>query len=275
LGIVNLATVYVEDGSWYVFKGGSVLSRYEYYNKRIAVVQKTLARHKQKRSRHLKLLYEKRMRFLKHALNSMVRRIMEELKEKGVGEVAVGYPKEISRNHGNKLTANFWNYRYVVKRFEEVGEELGVKVIKTDETYTSNACSLCGEAHEGGRIKRGLFKCPRTGQVVNADLNGAANILHIPKSLRSGRRGQLPVRDRGNGLKAQPAVYRWTNGAGWAIPTSREVMRMKAVNREPVIRPEEPLTLPGRGEASRKAIPSPPEKGGGGCDAYAPGSLRR
>jgi putative transposase len=26
LGIINLATVYVEDGSWYVFKGGSVLS---------------------------------------------------------------------------------------------------------------------------------------------------------------------------------------------------------------------------------------------------------
>jgi putative transposase len=51
------------------------------------------------------------------------------------------------------------------------------------------------------------------------------------------------MRDRGNGLKAQPAVYRWTNGAGWAIPTSCEVMRMKAVNREPVIRPEGTLAL--------------------------------
>jgi RNase H-fold protein (predicted Holliday junction resolvase) len=35
----------------------------------------------------------------------MVRKIMEELKERGVGEVVVGYPKEISRNHGNKLTS--------------------------------------------------------------------------------------------------------------------------------------------------------------------------
>jgi putative transposase len=245
LGIINLATVYFEDGSWYVFKGGSVLSRYEYYNKRIAVVQKTLARHKQKRSRHLKLLHDKRMRFLKHALNSMVRKIMEELKEKGVSEVVVGYPKEISRKHGNKLTANFWNYRYIIKRFEEIGEELGVKVIKTDETCTSKACSLCGEAHEGGRIERGLFKCPRTGKVINADLNGAANILHIPESQGPGRRGKIPVRDRGNGLKAQPAVYRWTNGAGWVTPTSREVMRMKAVNRKPVIRPEGTLALQG------------------------------
>jgi putative transposase len=68
---------------------------------------------------------------------------------------------------------------------------------------------------------------------------------HIPESQGSGRRGKILVRDRGNGLKAQPAVYRWTNGAGWAIPTSCEVMRMKAVNREPVIRPEGTLALQG------------------------------
>jgi putative transposase len=122
LGIVNLATVYVEDGSWYVFKGGSVLSQYEYYSRRIAVAQKTLATHKQKRSRHLKLLYEKRRRFLKHALNSMVRKIMEGLKEKGVGEVVVGYPKEISKDNGNKFTVNFWNYGYIIKRFRRLAK---------------------------------------------------------------------------------------------------------------------------------------------------------
>ncbi|BDB99652.1 RNA-guided endonuclease InsQ/TnpB family protein [Saccharolobus caldissimus] len=237
LGIVNLATVYVEDGKWYIFKGGSVLAQYEYYGKRISEVQKVLARHGQRRGRKLKLLYDKRRRFLKHALNSMVRGIMEGLGEKGVSEVVVGYPREISRNHGNKLTVNFWNYSYVIKRFEEVGEELGIKVVRVDESYTSKTCSLCGEAHEVGRVKRGLFKCPRMGKVINADLNGAINILHIPESLGSGSGGQLPVRDRGNELKTQPLVYRWTNGAGWVIPTSYEVMKMKAVNHKSMIRP--------------------------------------
>jgi len=215
LGIINLATVYVEDGSWYVFKGGGVLSRYEHYSKRISEVQKVLARHRQKGSRRLKLLYDKRRRFLKHALNSMARKIMEELKDKGVSEIIIGYPKEISKNHGNKLTANFWNYSYIIKRFEEIGEELGIRAVKADEPYTSRTCSLCGEAHEGGRVKRGLFKCPRMGKVINADLNGAMNILHIPESLGPRSRGQLLGRDRGNGLKTQPVVYRWTNGAGW------------------------------------------------------------
>jgi putative transposase len=236
LGIVNLATVYVEDGTWYIFKGGGVLSQYECYSKKISGVQKVLARHRQRRSRKLKLLHDKRRRFLKHALNSMVRKIMEELKDRGVGEIIVGHPKEMSRNHGNKLTVNFWNYSYIVKRFEEVGEELGIKVVKVDEPYTSKTCSLCGEAHESGRVKRGLYKCPRIGKVINADLNGAINILHIPESLGSRSRRQLLGRDRGNGLKTQPVVYRWTNGAGWVrfTPTSYEVMKMKAVNHEPM-----------------------------------------
>jgi putative transposase len=236
LGIVNLATVYVEDGTWYIFKGGGVLSQYEYYGKKISGVQKVLARHRQRTSRRLKLLYDKRGRFLKHALNSMVRKIMGELKDRGVGEIIVGYPKEISRNRGSKLTVNFWNYSYIVKRFEEVGEELGIKVVKVDEPYTSKTCSLCGEAHENGRTKRGLYKCPRIGKVINADLNGAVNILHIPESLGSRSRGQLLGRDRGNGLKTQPVVYCWTNRAGWVrtTPTSYEVVRMKAVNHEPM-----------------------------------------
>ena len=247
LGIVNLATVYVEDGSWYLFKGGSVLAQYEHYNRKIQVVQKTLARHKQRRSRRLKLLYEKRRRFLRHALNSMVRKVMEILKEKGVGELVVGHPKDIARRRGNKLTANFWNYGYIIRRLREVGEELGIDVIEVDEAHTSRTCSLCGEAHVGGRIKRGLFRCPRTGRVINADLNAAINMLrlHIPESRGARGRGQPLARDRGNGPEARPAVYRWTSGAGWVLqaPTSNEAVKVKAVNREPVNRPKGALAL--------------------------------
>jgi putative transposase len=211
LGIVNLATVYAEDGTWYIFKGGSVLSQYEYYSKRISRVQKVLARHGQRTSRRLKLLYDKRRRFLRHALNSMVRKTMEELKERGVRKVVVGYPKDTVRDQGNKLTVNFWNYSYIIKRFKEVGEELGIKVVKIGESDTSRNCSLCGDAHKNGRIKRGLFKCPRTGKAINADLNSAINILHTPRVLGNQERGITPGRD---GLKAS-LVYRWTNGAGW------------------------------------------------------------
>ena len=174
-----------------------------------------MARHGQRTSRKLRLLYDKRRRFLRHALNSMVRKIMEELKERGVRKVVVGHPKGVAKNHGNKLTVNFWNYSYIIKRFKEISEELGIKVTDVGEPNTSRNCSLCGDVHKNGRIKRGLFKCPRTGKAINADLNGAINILHIPESLGSRSRGQLLGRDRGNGLKTQPVVYRWTSRAGW------------------------------------------------------------
>jgi len=273
LGIVNLSTVYVEDGTWYLFKGSSVLSEYEHYSKKIAVKQKILARHKQRRSRSLSMLYDKRSRFLKHSLNSMVRRIMVLLKEKGVTDVIIGYPKNISNNHGNKLTANFWNYNYIIKRFKDIGKELGIKIITINEVNTSKICCLCKEVHDNGRIKRGLFKCPCIGNVINADLNGAVNILlhkhtHRPKSLGTMDnnkksitnnistvmdRGLSMVRDRGKWLKTQPMVYRWMSRVGWVgddelssnhhLPTSNEVMNMKAVNHKPMIILKGTLTL--------------------------------
>ena len=83
------------------------------------------------------------------------------------------------------------------------------------------------------------------GEVINVDLNGARNILHIPESLGSVSWGQLTVRDGGNGLKTQPVVYRWTSRAEWVrtTPTSNEAMRMKTVNHKPINNPKTTPTL--------------------------------
>jgi len=65
LGIVNLATVAVQDGSWMIFKGGSVLSEFKKITKRIAKEKKRLARHGLKTSRKLEKLYNKRSLLLR------------------------------------------------------------------------------------------------------------------------------------------------------------------------------------------------------------------
>jgi len=93
-------------------------------------------------------------------LNSMVRKTMEELKEKGVRKVVVGYPKGVAKNQGNKLTVNFWNYSYIIKRFKEIGEELGIKVTDVGEPNTSKDCSLCGDAHKMGELKEACLSVP-------------------------------------------------------------------------------------------------------------------
>jgi transposase len=204
LGIANLATVAVQDGSWTLFKGGSVLSEFKKITKRISIEEKRLSRHGLKTSRKLEMLYKRRAVLLKNAREGLAREIVESLYDKSVGEIFIGYPKGIARDKVNERNTNFWSYSAIIKRIKNVAQEYKIKVKLVDEENTSKKCSLCGEIHENGRIKRGLFKCPHTGKVINADLNGAINILHIPES----------VEDRGKWLKAQPVVYRWTNGAG-------------------------------------------------------------
>jgi len=227
LGVVNLATVAVQDGSWMLFKGGSLLSDFKKITKRISIEEKRLAMHGLKTSRKLEMLYKKRALLLKNAREGLTREIVETLYDKGVGEIYVGYPKGIAQDKGNERNTNFWSYLAIINRIKDVAQEYRIKVKLVDEENTSKTCSLCGEIHENGRIKRGLFKCPHTGKLINADLNGAINILHIPES----------VKDMGKWLKAQPVVYRWTNEAGW-VTTSYEVMKMKAINHEPLIRLE-------------------------------------
>ena len=67
-------------------------------------------------------------------------------------------------------------------------ERYGIRVIDREESYTSKASFLYedeiptyGQTKEtpkfsGRRIKRGLYKA-KDGNIINADLNGSANIL--------------------------------------------------------------------------------------------------
>jgi putative transposase len=90
----------------------------------------------------------------------MVRKTMEELKEKGVRKVVVGYPEGVAKNHGNKLTVNFWNYSYIIKRFKEVGEELGIKVTDVGEPNTSKVAPCAGMPIKMGELKEACLSVP-------------------------------------------------------------------------------------------------------------------
>ena len=118
---------------------------------------------------------------LKNAREGLAREVVETLYDKGVWEIDIGYPKGIAQDKGNKRNSNFWNYSSIINRIKDVAQEYGIKVKPVNETNTSKTCSLCGEIHENGRIKRGLFECPHTKKVINADLNGAINMMkHSP-----------------------------------------------------------------------------------------------
>jgi len=113
----------------------------------------------------------------------MVRGIVSILEREGVGKLCIGDLNGIrgNANHGrnnNQKLHNFWAFSLIEERIMELGEEYGIAVEKVSERDTSNTCCLSGKQHNG-RLKRGLIVCPEKHRSINADVNGAVNILNV------------------------------------------------------------------------------------------------
>ena len=80
-------------------------------------------------------------------------------------------------------------------------ELVGIRVIVSEESYTSKASFLHGDplpiygaaeipTFSGRRVKRGLYRAA-DGTPLNADVNGAYNIMRkvAPEAFAQGRRG--------------------------------------------------------------------------------------
>ena len=75
-------------------------------------------------------------------------------------------------------------------------EEVGIKVVVTEESYTSGTSFLDGEEpikenyNKSRRVKRGLFKSNK-GKLINADINGSLQIIKkvVPNAFANGIEG--------------------------------------------------------------------------------------
>jgi putative transposase len=214
VGVCNLAALHIEGGQPVIFSGRGVLSDWVYHTKKIAARQSKLplGRHTSKR---IKLQFRMRQRRLRHAIYSMERTILSLLEERGVVELYVGDLNGIRRqaNYGRRVDQkvhNFWAFDLIMKRLMELGEEYGIEVRKVSERDTSRTCCLCGKRH-GSRVERGLMVCPEVHRSLNADVNGAVNLLNVavnrfPSSLIPGVGGGDTS---GSGLMAEPLLLRW------------------------------------------------------------------
>jgi len=211
LGICNLATLYMEGERPVIYSGRAALSDWIYHTKRIADKQQNLTQ-KRYTSKRIRLRFRKRQRRLKHAVNTMLRSIFSLLEKRNVGELYIGDLNGIRKEadhgrRGNQKLHNFWAFNLIDKRIIELGEEYGIAVRKVSERNTSRTCCLCGRRHNG-RVERGLMVCPETHQSINADVNGAVNILKVAvkrsPSVLSTDKGETS----GSRLLAQPLLLR-------------------------------------------------------------------
>jgi putative transposase len=212
LGICNLAALYIEDEKPIVYSGRAVLSDWVYRTKKIGMLQSRLP-WKQRGSQRIALMFRRRQRRLKHAVNAMCRSIFEELEKRNVSVLVMGDLNGIrtDANHGrrgNQKLHNFWAFSMIQKRLTELGEEHGTIVRKVSERFTSKTCCLCGFQHNG-RVHRGLMVCPQSHMSVNADVNGALNIWNVAADRFPQSLAQTERKFSGSTLLAECLLLRW------------------------------------------------------------------
>jgi len=134
-----------------------------------------------KKLRAIKKIGHKERRLVNDELHKIAKEIVEEA-ERHDAIIAIGDLKGI-RNNNKKRRGRKANRKINSMPSHKLKEyirykaiERGIAVIEVPEYNTSKQCSRCGSMNTE-RHSQGLFICSDCGYQVNADVNGAKNIL--------------------------------------------------------------------------------------------------
>ena len=189
LGLDNLVTCVSEDKT-FIVSGKILKSINQFYNKTKARL-KSQKEDKGKRRKRLNTdklykLEEKRSDFIKDFLHKTSRGLVNFCLSNRISKIVVGHNKQWKDSIaiGKQNNQNFVNipHSQLISYLKYKCELVGIMLVECEESYTSKCDALAFEAvnkHEvylGKRIKRGLFQSS-VGKLINADVNGALNIL--------------------------------------------------------------------------------------------------
>ena len=197
LGVDNLASCITTLGTSFILDGRKLKSINQGWNKEKARLQSIADKQGIKYTAKLSRITEKRNNRAKDMMRKSVRYIINHCIENHIGAVIVGYNPDFKRNinigHKNNQTfvnISFGDFRQLLSG---LCERYGIQYIEQEESYTSKSSFLDGDvlpeykpeqpytgAFSGNRIYRGLYKA-KDGTIINADINGAANIFRKSK----------------------------------------------------------------------------------------------
>ena len=183
-GLDNLMSCGFSDVRPMLINGRPLKSINWHYNKKKAELQSLLKN--KYTSNMLTNLTIKRNNKISNYLHKSSRLFINYLVSNDITDVVIGYNKEWKQgiNIGRVNNQNFVNIPYykLLNMLTYKCELLGITVHITEESYTSKCSFLDNEEickhedYKGKRIKRGLYKSS-DGRLINADVNGALNIL--------------------------------------------------------------------------------------------------
>ena len=189
LGIDNFVTFVDSLGNKpIIINGKGLKSCNKYYNELVSKEKSKLDLNKNKNNYSHKLhsITNKRNDKVKYFMNRASTYIVKTCLDLDINAIVVG------KNDGWKQKSNIGKvnnqifvqipYQLFIHDLQYKCEEVGIKVILTDEAYTSGTSFLDNEQpikdkyNKKRRVKRGLFKS-NTGKLINADVNGAYQIM--------------------------------------------------------------------------------------------------
>ena len=198
-GINNLATCITSTGKSFIIDGRKLKSINQWYNKENARLQsiKDIQGNKNKYTNRQFKNVQNRNNKVNDYMNKTSRIIINYCLKNEIGVIVCGYNETFQRNTniGKRNNQNFVNIPFgkLREKLEYLCKLYGITFIKQEESYTSKASFFdCDKIpvynddnpkdykFSGKRIKRGLYQT-KEGKLINADCNGALNILSKSK----------------------------------------------------------------------------------------------
>ena len=196
-GVDNTMAVVSDTGKSILFKGRFIKSVNQYFMKkkaeRISLMSKGKETTERVWSKYLDRLSAYRTSYIRDCFHKMSKKLLVWCQRNDIGCLVLGSNAFWKQNSsiGAVNNQNFVSipFEMLKSMIELKACEYGVTVVRNEESYTSKASFLDsddipvyvegdGTKHHfsGKRIQRGLYRTS-DGTVLNADINGAANIL--------------------------------------------------------------------------------------------------
>lgn len=219
IGVNNLASCITTLGTSFILDGRKLKSINQGWNKEKARLQSIADKQGVKRTARMSRITERRNNQVKDIMRKSARYVINHCIEHHIGTVIIGYSPDFKRgiNIGRKNNQAFVNISFGDFRqlLNGLCERYDIQYIEQEESYTSKSSFLDDDilpeykpeqpytdTFSGKRIHRGLYKT-KNGIVVNADINGAANILRKSKQ-------NFDFKELCRGLLASPQRIRLT-----------------------------------------------------------------
>ena len=194
VGINNFATCVTSEGHSFILDGKKLKSINQWSNKNNSRLQSIKDKqHISVKTKQQSSIERKRNNRINDYISKCARYIIRYCLKNKIGNIVIGYNPTLQKgsNLSKRNNQNFVNIPFgkLKDKLTYLCEYYGINLIKQEESYTSKASFFDKDeipvlndddskvyVFSGTRIKRGLYQTS-DGRYLNADINGALNIL--------------------------------------------------------------------------------------------------